>query len=312
MIISASRRTDIPAFYADWLMTRLREGYVLVPNPRNKQHYSRVKLTPQTVDCFVFWTKNPAPMLPRLKLLDTMGYNFYFQFTLTPYGRNIEVNLPAKNDLLHTFRALSRLIGPERVVWRYDPIIMTKQMTVYYHINCFRKMTAALEGFTHSCIFSFLDFYTKLRRPLYDMGAAVIKQTEMFQLAESFAEIAQKHNIKLFACSEAVDLSRYGIKPACCIDAGLIEKIIKWPIRHTHDHNQRNGCNCAESIDIGMYDSCLNGCKYCYATSSLQAVQKNRLLHDVSAPVLFGKLPRGAVLSERKAESLKIRQGRLF
>ena len=156
MIISASRRTDIPAFYSEWLLNRLKEGYALVANPRNALRFSRVSLNPQTVDCLVFWTKNPAPMLPKLDEITAMGYPFYFQFTLTPYGQDIEQNLPDKKTLLQTFQALSRLLGAKRVIWRYDPVILTAQMNIEYHLQCFETFASALEGYTHRCIFSFL------------------------------------------------------------------------------------------------------------------------------------------------------------
>ena len=124
MILSVSRRTDIPAFYSDWFLRRLQEGYCLVRNPMNPRQISRIALSPKVVDCIVFWTKNPAPLLQKLPEIRRMGYEFYFQFTLTPYGRDLEQNLPAKNVLLSTFRKLGQLIGPERVVWRYDPIVV--------------------------------------------------------------------------------------------------------------------------------------------------------------------------------------------
>lgn len=312
MIISASRRTDIPAFYSEWLLNRLKEGYALIPNPRNPLRFSRVSLNPQTVDCFVFWTKNPSPMLPKLGEITAMGYPFYFQFTLTPYGQNIEQNLPDKRTLIQMFQTLSHILGPERVVWRYDPVILTEQMNVDYHMQCFEKLASALEDYTRRCIFSFLDFYPKVRRQLQEIGAIKIQRAGMEQIAAGFSQIAYRHKMHLFTCCEPVDLSPYGVAHASCIDGSLIEELLGCPICSHKDMNQRPGCGCVESVEIGIYDCCPHGCKYCYATSSENVVRANVLNHNPQAPVLFGSLPENAIISEKKMFSVKDQQMRLI
>lgn len=312
MIVSASRRTDIPAFYSEWLMNRLREGYVLVPNPRVPSRFSRVTLNPQVVDCMVFWTKNPAPMLPKLDEISAMGYPFYFQFTLTPYGRDMEQNLPPKSTLIRTFQKLSCMLGPERTVWRYDPVILTDQMDVGYHLRCFKQMAAALEGYTHRCIFSFLDFYPKVRGPMRNMGAKEIQKSDMLRIAEGFSDIAQEHRLQLFTCCEPVDLSPYGIDHASCIDAAMIEAILGCSVRSRKAAGQRPGCGCIESVEIGAYDCCPHGCKYCYATSSPDTVRNRVRSHDPKSPVLFGLLPQQAIITDREMISVKDAQTRLF
>ncbi|QIB69312.1 DUF1848 domain-containing protein [Aminipila butyrica] len=312
MIISASRRTDIPAFYSEWLLNRLQEGYALIPNPRNPLYFSRVRLNPEIVDCLVFWTKNPAPMIPKLSQITAMGYPFYFQFTLNPYGANIEQNLPDKKTRIQTFQTLSRILGPERVVWRYDPVILTKQMDVAYHIQAFEKMALALEGFTHRCIFSFLDFYPKIRGELQALGGIEMQETDMRSVAAGFAQIAGGHKIRLFTCCETVDLNAYGIAPGACIDASLIEEILDCSIYYNKDINQRAACRCMESVEIGTYDGCAHGCQYCYAISSERAVRNNMENHDPQAPVLFGNLPEKAIIHEKKMISVKDGQMRLF
>jgi DNA repair photolyase len=312
MIISASRRTDIPALYSEWLMNRLREGCVLIPNPRNPYRFSRVQLAPYTVDCIVFWTKNPAPMFSRLSEISAMGYPFYFQFTLTPYGPAWEPNLPPKSKLIETFRQLSRMLGPDRVVWRYDPVILTQQMDVAYHLRCFEEIAGYLEGFTNRAIFSFLDIYSRVRRVLESAGAEEIQERDMLRLAEGFAVCAQSHHMGLFTCCESVELKAYGIQHAACIDAGLIQDILGCTIRCRKDAGQRMACGCVESIEIGTYDSCTHGCKYCYATSSAPAVAKHAAEHDPAGSLLFGHLPENAVVFEREMLSVRDRQMHLF
>lgn len=312
MIISASRRTDIPAFYSEWLMNRLKEGYALVPNPQNPLRFSRVSLAAEVVDCIVFWTKNPAPMLPKLGEITAMGYPFYFQFTLTPYGRNIEKNLPDKQTLLQTFQTLSCILGPERVVWRYDPVIITEQMNVDYHLQCFEALASALEGYTHRCTISFLDFYPKLGRSLQEIGAIEARKADVQQIAGGFSKIAQRHNLHLFTCCEPVDLSQYGVSHASCIDGKLIEEILNCSIYFQKDKNQRPGCGCMQSVELGSYDCCTHGCKYCYATSSAKAVQANALSHHPQAPVLFGDVPKKAIIIEKQMFSVKDGQIEFF
>jgi hypothetical protein len=308
MIISASRRTDIPAFYSKWMMNRLHAGYVLVPNPRNPLHFSRIALNPQSVDCIVFWTKSPAPMLSKLKEISAMGYPFYFQFTLTPYGRDLEQNLPLKTNLIQTFQALSRTIGAERVVWRYDPVILTDRMGIEFHLQSFKTLAGMLEGYTHRCIFSFLDLYPKVTRSLRGILVKRIQQQEIMQIAEGFSAVAQKHQMKLFTCCESDDLSRFGIAHAACIDPNIIESILGCPIRVKKDTGQRPGCGCVESIDIGSYDCCRYGCRYCYATSTPSAALKNAARHDPCSPTLLGHLPDSAIVTERKMVSIQERQ----
>jgi hypothetical protein len=162
MIISASRRTDIPAYYSEWFINRLKEKYVLVRNPLNAQQIGRVSLSPDAVDCIVFWTKNPGPMLDRLgKLKD---YNYYFQFTLTPYGKGVEANLPSKSALTDTFKRLSDIIGREKVVWRYDPIIISNKYDIGYHEKYFDIIANGIKDHTEKCTISFLDFYNKISK----------------------------------------------------------------------------------------------------------------------------------------------------
>ena len=168
MIVSASRRTDIPAFYSRWFFNRLREGYVLVRNPAAPRRISRISLGPEDVDGIVFWTKNPAPMLDKLDLL--REYAYYFQFTLTPYGREVESGLPSKNQvILPAFQRLADKVGPERVIWRYDPIFLSRTYTLDHHLRTFEKMARRLAPFTNKCIISFLDYYHDTARKMADL-----------------------------------------------------------------------------------------------------------------------------------------------
>lgn len=311
MIISASRRTDIPSYYSEWFYNRIQEGYVLVRNPMNPHQISRINLSPDVVDGIVFWTKNPTPMLSRLHELDE--YMYYFQFTLTPYGKDVELNLPSKRDvIIPKFRELSDKIGPERVIWRYDPILLNSRYTVQNHIQSFESIAGMLKGYTSRCIISFVDMYRNITKNVKSLGLKTITNEDMAIIAEAFSKIAAKYHIELCTCSEAVDLSRYGISHACCIDKELFERLTGCEFNLAKDRNQRKECGCAASIDIGAYDSCRNMCRYCYANKSAETVAGNYNGHNPKSPLLYGETGDGDKVTERKTVSVKDGQMRLF
>ena len=308
MIISVSRRTDIPALYSEWFMNRLKEGYLLIPYPRNANRIGRVQLSPNNVDCIAFWTKNPAPMLKKLSLLNAMGYAaYYIQFTLTPYDKSVESGLPPKAELLETFMEMSRRIGKKRSIWRYDPVFIDGNHSINWHIAKFSEMCKKLQGYTEHCAISFIDVYRNIASSFRAMT-----QTEIKAIAEAFSHIAGQCGISLYTCSEEIDLLEYGIGHNACVDKDLIEQIIGYEIKAKRDVNQRSACKCIESVDIGAYDTCSHGCAYCYATSSKKTVLRNVAEHNPNAPMITG-FPRGdEIISERTTESQKIEQISLF
>ena len=263
MIISASRRTDIPAFYGEWFIDRIKTGSVSVKNPFNSKIVRKVLLNPDAVDCIVFWTKDPGPFLNKLALLGQ--YSYYFLFTLTPYDKSLEKNVPPKNELIDTFRKLSGIIGETRVIWRYDPIIYTDSINMDYHIKNFEFLAKELQGHTTKCIISFLCMYNKCRKKLQGTGARELTEDEMYALSSKIADIALSCGIAVEACAVKTDLSACGINPGSCIDRTLIEKITGKKLEMGRDKNQRKECNCYESFDIGQYNTCRHNCLYCYA-----------------------------------------------
>ncbi|MFT4104401.1 MAG: DUF1848 domain-containing protein [Lacrimispora sp.] len=311
MIISASRRTDIPSYYSEWFYNRIQEGYVLVRNPMNIHQISKINLSPDIVDGIVFWTKNPAPMLKRLNELER--YSYYFQFTLTPYGEEIEPNLPSKrNVVISQFIELSDKIGPDRVIWRYDPIILNHQYTVQNHIRYFEMLAKILKGFTKRCVISFVDMYRNTRNNVKSLGLEAITNEDMIIIAEAFSEIAKKYDLKLCTCSESIELSQYDISHAHCIDKDLFECLMECKLQLAKDPNQREECGCVASIDIGAYNSCKSMCKYCYANYNTDIVDKNYNLHNPKSPLLFGEIGKEDKITERKMVSLKDEQMSLF
>ena len=265
MIISASRRTEIPALFSDWFFERLAAGTVEVTNPFNPKQIRMVSLKPADVDGFVFWSKNPAPMLSRLSELQ--DFVCYFQFTLNGYGREVELAVPAKGVLIETFQQLSARVGAGRVIWRYDPIFLANDFPVDWHLENFAGLAAELSGATDTCIISFGDVYRKNAKRISELNFRTPDEADIRKMAEGMSVIGRNHGLRLQTCAEKIDLSVYGVTHACCIDVERLSRLSGRSIAYVKDKNQRPECGCAQSIDIGRYNTCRLGCLYCYASN---------------------------------------------
>jgi hypothetical protein len=310
MIISVSRRTDIPAFYSDWMANRIKEGFVLVRNPMNIHQISRIPLNPSTVDCFVFWTKNPERFLENLSLFSK--YNYYFQFTLTPYDQRLEPNVISKSAVLDVFKKLSSIVGKKRVIWRYDPILITEELSCDWHIKQFAHFAKQLSGSTGRCVISFIDLYKKCEKNLYGIKLTTLTPQLMRDFTRSIAVIASNYGIELVSCAEEIDLSEFGVAHGKCIDDKLIAEIAGCDVVVSKDKSQRAECGCVASVDIGAYNSCPHGCLYCYANNDLNAVRFNYAKHNPNSPLLFGEVEVGDRITDRKSVSCFDLQRRLF
>lgn len=312
MIISASRRTDIPSFYSQWFFNRIKEGFVLVPNPYNPKMISKVSLDPAVVDCIVFWTKNPSPMINRLNELQ--DYKYYFQFTLNPYEKDIESKIPDLNKRIEIFKRLSDKIGKEKVVWRYDPILTNPKYNVEFHKEAFADIADRLKDHTERCMLGFIDHYQHIKKTVSCYDIKPLQMEEIEEMAISFKKsIDQYPQIVLDTCTNKVNLTHLDIPGGMCIDGKLIEKIIGYSITARKDKNQRHICNCIESIDIGTYESCLNGCIYCYAIKgNYNTAEFNSRKHDKNSPMLLGYPKDDDVIKDRAMKSLKNDQYFLF
>ena len=279
MILSVSRRTDIPAFYSEWFYNRLKEGFVYVRNPMNIHQVSKVMLSPEVVDCIVFWSKNPRPMLARLDELK--DYMYYFQYTINAYDKGMEQSVPRKDGIINTFKELSDKIGPKRVIWRYDPILLTEKMDADYHVKYFEEIAKRLEGRTNTCVISFVDLYKKTQSNLKDTQAREPSQNEMVELATKMCQIAQEYGMVIQTCAEAIELESVGIKHGKCIDSVLIEDLLGVKLVVGKDPNQRKECGCVQSIDIGEYNTCPHLCEYCYANATKQQAIDNWKRHQL-------------------------------
>ncbi|MDL2327897.1 DUF1848 domain-containing protein [Ruminococcaceae bacterium OttesenSCG-928-A11] len=304
MIISASRRTDIPSYYSDWFFRRLKEGYAYVRNPMNIHSVSNVSLHPDVVDGIVLWTKNPSPMLDHLSELSP--YPYYFQFTLNAYQTDVEVGLPSKNDvLIPAFQRLSDMIGPDRVIWRYDPILLNEKYTFNYHVEYFAKIASKLKGYTKKCTISFIDYYRNTVNNVKGLHLLNMTENDKIAFAKALSQIARNNSMQIDTCAEEIDLSTYGVTHARCIDDKLLERISGFSLNIEKDKSQRLECGCISSIDIGMYNTCKNGCKYCYANYSAKTVETNSHKHDPFSPLISGSIDDTDIVKDRKVKSNK-------
>lgn len=297
MILSVSRRTDIPNYYADWFLERIKEGFAYVKNPMNSHQISRVPLSRKVVDCIVFWTKNPEPLIKRLdKIAD---YPCYFQFTLNGYGNDVEPAFSDKSRILSTFHTLSERIGRDHIVWRYDPILFNSKYDAAFHLRTFEKMAESLSGYTEQVVISFVDFYVKTKRNTRHLALRCPAEEEMVQLAGQLAQIAKRCSMKIVSCGEPLELCGVGVEHGSCIDKTRLERILGCTLDLKKDRNRRDGCGCYESVDLGTYHTCPGGCRYCYANFSEARVRQTQKLYDKFAPLLCGTVNPGDKITER-------------
>ena len=271
-VISASRRTDIPAFYGEWFLNRLRAGRVVAYNPFGGQRYE-VSLRREDVAGIVFWSKNFAPFLPALSEIERRGYPFYLQYTITGLPRSLEPNVPDWTRSIDAFRELASRYRPEAVQWRFDPIVLTDGITPQVTLDRFRRIADALAGLTHRCYLSFMDPYAKVRRNMatYESESRdrVLEPDPQLRndLAARLAREARARDMRLLACCEA-DLVGEGIERGRCVDGRLLRELFPGCQASVELRPTREGCGCTASRDIGAYDTCPHGCLYCYANAN--------------------------------------------
>lgn len=286
MIIQSGSRTDIPAFYADWFANRLKEGYVYVRNPFNMTYINKYVLHPSVVDLISFCSKNPAPMLKYLDLLKP--YGMYWYVTITGFGRDIEPNVPDAMEVTETFKKISDFAGIDSMGWRYDPIFLNEKYTRDYHLEKFEQIAKELDGYTNNCVISFIDLYQKVRKNFPE--AKAVEREDRLYLGENMAKIAKDHGMVLRPCSEGTELEMFGADCSGCMTQPIYEKAVHNTMNFPKGKNARNSCACYLGGDIGMYNTCLHMCRYCYANYDEQTVRENHEKHDPNSPLLVGNV----------------------
>lgn len=290
MIVSASYRTDIPAFYGEWFANRLRAGYCTAVNPYNRRTY-RVPLSTGEVDGFVFWTKDLSKFRPTLAEVHERGFSFVVQHTITAYPRALERRAVDPERSVKNMRFLAGVYGPRAAVWRYDTILVTSLTPLDFHRENFDRLARSLEGATDEVVVSFAQIYAKTRRNLdraageldftwYDPPDEV-KREFLMELAGT----ARARGMRLAACGQR-HLLAPGIDDASCVDAVRLSDVSGRRVKAGRP-GHRKGCGCNTSRDIGAYDTCPYGCVYCYAVASREAAIRRHRGHDPSAESLM-------------------------
>ena len=299
MIIQTGNRTDIPAFYSKWFAGRLREGFVLVRNPYNPVSVTKYLLRPDIVDLIVFCSKNPAPMLDHMHLLEP--FRQYWFVTITPYGKEYEPNVPDKSLVMESFRQLSALVNADHMVWRYDPILLDEVWTVQRHIDAFAAMCRELSGYTHTCVISFIDLYEKVKRNYPE--ARTVPMDSQLSITAQFVKIAAQHDMVIRPCGESPLLASAGADCSGCMTPKIFEQAIGHNLNLPPNPNNRKECACYLTSDIGAYNTCPHLCRYCYANADAQLVRENFRRHDPASPMLIGHPDPADIVHQAKQVS---------
>lgn len=308
MILNTGCRTDIPACFSEWFYNRIREGTVMTRNPYQPRQVLSYRLDPEVVDVLCFCTKNPAPMLERLEELQRFR-QFWF-VTITPYEQEIEPHVPDTSEVIRTTRALSERVGARAVGWRYDPIFITEKYSSEYHIERFEEMAAALSGYVNSCVISFIDLYEKTKRNF--PRVCRVSMAEQEHLVQEMAAVGRRYGIPLRTCCENAALKRFGAEVSGCMTREVLEAATGCHLAVPQaKKSPRSQCDCLLGADIGMYNTCGNGCIYCYANYDRKTVAANLREHDPASPLLIGHLQEGDQVTVVKQVSYLDRQLRL-
>lgn len=291
MILNVSSRTDIIAFYEKWLIKRVEAGFVDVRNPFNPKLVNRINFS--DIDLILFCTKNPIPILNDL---NKIKIPYLFQITITPYKRDIEPNVPSKKEVIEAVKKISRAIGKENVSVRYDPIFLSEKYNITYHIKAFKKLCMLLNGYVETIIVSFLDEYKNVLKNKNVLQYRNFTEEDYKIIGKNFSKIAKLNNMNVQTCFEDRNLTEYGFTKGECLSHELAyrltgKKYKSWKARK---------CNCAEMVDIGVYNSCKHFCKYCYANYDEKIVNNNFKNHDVNSSLLIGNLEDDVIIKTRK------------
>lgn len=300
MILDVSSRTDIPSFYSKWLLKRFKEGYVYVKHPMYPNKISKLELDNKLIDCVVFCSKNYKPLLKDIDKI-TNKFNTYFFYTITAYDKEIEPKVPKIDESIDTLIKLSKKVGKERITWRYDPILITEKYTIEKHKKCFEYLGSKLSPYINRCIFSFVDMYKKLEKNMPEI--IPLTQEDKNIIAKNLGYIAKKYDFIIQTCATDYNYEKYGIKQSACRDLNILGKANNIKFRNLKHKGTRPGCHCIETRDIGEYDSCLNGCKYCYANKTPKKAVFNYRFHDTNSPLLLGHVKKTDEITKANQKS---------
>ena len=294
MILFASGRTDIPAFYSNWFINRVKAGFVDVRNPFNQKLVSRIYFS--DVDMIMFCSKNPLPMINKL---DILKVPVLFHVTITPYSKDVEPNTPDKRLIIEGVKKLSLVLGIDNVVVRYDPIFLSDKYNVDYHIRAFDKLCKNLNGYVNKIIVSFMDEYKNVRSNKNILKYRAFTREDYKKIGEAFSKSAHDNGMSVQTCFEDEDLTQYGFVKGECLSHELAYILTGKKFKSSNVRKEKK-CECEQMVDIGDYNSCMHMCKYCYANYDEKAVSSNFERHDDNSSLLIGSIQSDDVIKVRK------------
>ena len=289
MIINVGGRTDIVNYYTPWLLNRLKEGYAYSRNPFAKENVYKLSLKPEDVDCLLFCSKNYQPILEHIRGIDEK-YNILCNYTITAYGKDIEPKVPSINQSIKTLERLSEIVGVNKILWRYDPILLTEKYTVEKHLESFEYIAEKISPLVYRCIFSFVDMYKKVEENMPEI--IPVTEDDKEKLLKGIGEISKKYNLYTQSCATNESYEKYNIHAAGCTTREILEQAHNVVYKNVKGTGIRKNCHCIPSRDIGAYNSCLSECKYCYANRKPDIPKKVIKLHDETSPLLLGHLKK--------------------
>lgn len=303
MIVNVGGRTDIVNYYSEWLINRINEGFAYSRNPLFPNNISKISLNTKDVDCLMFCSKNYKPMLKYMKEINEK-YRIICHYTITAYDKDVEPYVPSIDESIKTLIELSKIVGKEKVLWRYDPILLTEKYTVEKHLKTFEYMAKQIAPYVQRAIFSFVEMYKKLD---YNMPEIIpFTEEDKSKILEGIGKISKKNNLYIQTCGSDENYEQYGIYLSGCTTPEILEQANNVKYKNIKAKPMRKGCHCIPSRDIGAYDTCLNGCKYCYANKRPELAKENVKLHDKNSPLLLGNIKETDNITEAKQDSFII------
>ena len=309
MILNTGGRTDSVQYYSEWLLNRFWEGYVLSRNPLFPNIVNRIELNPEVLDVVVFCSKDYRPILPRLHEISDR-FNCYYHYTITAYGTDIEPRVPSIEESIRTLKALAAQVGPEKIAWRYDPVLLTEKYTIERQLETFDRMARELTPYVDRCIFSFVEMYKKLEVNMPELRP--VSEQDKLTLAKRMCAIARQYGLYLQTCATKEDYEQFGIHRSGCMTAEIFSDSLGIRLKKTAHKGNRAGCLCMESRGLGDYNSCPNGCRYCYANKDHEKALQNFFTHDPKSPLLLGHLHPDDKIVPSRQESLLSKEPGLF
>lgn len=285
MILNTGGRTDTVNYFSEWLLNRFAAGYAYSRNPFHPDVVNRIDLNPETIDVVEFCSKNYRPILSRLHEI-TERFNCHFHYTITAYDKDIEPNVPGIDESIETLRDLSAQVGKEKIIWRYDPVLLTGKYTIERHLATFDYMARRIAPYVSRCLFSFVVWYKKLHLP--ELQPISGQQKEL--IAKGLGEMAAKRHLYIQTCGTKESYEQYGIHHSGCMTRAVYEHSLGLHFKKVAERGNRPGCRCMESRGLGDYNTCLNGCRYCYANYDHEKAWENYRLHDPESPLMIGHL----------------------